>query len=64
MFGNSPHKTVHPQVQNVVFLILVTLAGEEIQLPIELQEFDRLGEFENAVLESLPTHRQAWHLWV
>ena len=34
--------------------LLVTLAGEEIQLPIELQEFDRLGEFENAVLESLP----------
>ena len=32
------------------------MAGEEIQLPIELQEFDRLSlsEFENVVLESLP----------
>ena len=41
--------------RSVVFhLILVTLAGDEIQLPIELQEFDRLGEFENAVIESLP----------
>ena len=38
----------------VLHLILVTLAGEEIQLPIELQEFDRFNEFENAVLENLP----------
>ena len=36
-------------------LTLVTLAGEEIQLPIELQEFCRLCEFENAVLECLST---------
>ena len=36
-------------------LTLVSLAGEEIQLPIELQEFDRLCDFENAVLECLPT---------
>ena len=35
-------------------MILVTLAGEEIQLPIELQEFDRFDEFENAVLKNLP----------
>ena len=33
---------------------LVTLAGDEIQLPIELQEFDRLEEFENSVAEYLP----------
>ena len=40
---------------SIVFhLILVTLAGEEIQIPIELQELDRLSEFENAALESLP----------
>ena len=35
-------------------MILTTLAGEEAQLTIELQEFDRLQEFENAVLEQLP----------
>ena len=38
----------------VLQLILITFAGEEIQLTIELQEFDRLNEFENAVLEHLP----------
>ena len=38
----------------VLHLILITFAGEEIQLTIELQEFDRLNEFENAVLEQLP----------
>ena len=38
----------------VLHLILTTFAGEEIQLTIELQEFDRLYEFENAVLEQLP----------
>ena len=38
----------------VLHLILVTLAGDEIQLPIELQEFDRFNDFENAVLENLP----------
>ena len=37
-----------------IYLILATLAGEETQLTIELQEFDRLQEFENAVLEQLP----------
>ena len=34
--------------------MLTTFAGEEIQLTIELQEYDRLNEFENAVLEQLP----------
>ena len=38
----------------VIHLILTTLAGEEAQLTIELQEYDRLQEFENAVLEQLP----------
>ena len=38
----------------VIHLILTTLAGEEAQLTIELQEFDRLQEFESAVLEQLP----------
>ena len=38
----------------VLHLILTTFAGEEIQLTIELQEFNKLNEFENAVLEQLP----------
>ena len=38
----------------IIHLILTTLAGEEAQLTIELQEFDRLQEFESAVLEQLP----------
>ena len=38
----------------VVHLILSTLAGEEAQLTIDLQEYDGLREFENAVLEQLP----------
>ena len=38
----------------VLHLILTTLAGEDTQLTIELQEFDRLQEFESAVLEQLP----------
>ena len=38
----------------VIHLILTTLAGEEAQLMIELQEYDCLQEFENAVLEQLP----------
>ena len=37
----------------VLPLILTTFAGEEIQLAIDLQEYDRLHEFENAVLEQL-----------
>ena len=39
-------------------ITLVTLAGEEIQRPIELREFDRLDEFENSVVECLPTVSQ------
>ena len=35
-------------------LTLTTLAGEEIQLAIDPQEYDRLHDFENAVLEQLP----------
>ena len=38
----------------VLHLIVTTLAGEETQLAIELQEYDRFHEFENAVLEQLP----------
>ena len=38
----------------VLHLILTTFAGDDIQLSIELQEFDRLNEFENAALENLP----------
>ena len=38
----------------VLHLILTTLAGEETQLTIELQEYGRFYEFENAVLEQLP----------
>ena len=34
---------------------LTTLSGEEVQVVIDLQEFDRLDEFETAVLEQLPT---------
>ena len=37
----------------VLHLALITFAGDEIQLSIELQEFDRLNEFQNAVLENL-----------
>ena len=35
-------------------LVLTTLAGDEVQLTIEIQEFDRLQEFENAIMEQLP----------
>ena len=38
----------------VIHLILTTLAGEEAQLAIEIQEHDRFQEFENAVIEQLP----------
>ena len=40
--------------QPVLQLLLTTLS-EEIQVVIDLQEFDRLDEFETAVLEQLPT---------
>ena len=39
----------------VLQLTLTTLSGEEAQVVIDLQEFDRLDEFETAVLEQLPT---------
>ena len=41
--------------QLVLQLLLTTLSGEERQVIIDLQEFDRLDEFETAVLEQLPT---------
>ena len=37
----------------VLRLVLTTFAGEELQLSIDLQEFDRLNEFETAVLENI-----------
>ena len=40
--------------QLVVHLQLISLSGEEYQLVVDLQEFDRLDEFETAVLEQLP----------
>ena len=36
-------------------LMLTTFAGKEIRLSIDLQEYDRLNEFENAVLNQLPS---------
>ena len=41
--------------QLVVHLQLTSLSGEEHQVIVDLQEFDRLDEFETAVLEQLPT---------
>ena len=38
----------------VLHLRLTTFAGEELQLAIDLQAYDRLHEFENAVLQQLP----------
>ena len=38
----------------MLHLKLTTFAGEEIQLAIDLQEYDRLNEFEDAVLNQLP----------
>ena len=37
----------------VLHLTPTTLAGEDIQLAIDLQEYDRLNKFENAVLTQL-----------
>ena len=48
--------------QLVVHLQLTSLSGEEYQVIIDLQEFDRLDEFETAVLEQLPTIGGAAHL--
>ena len=38
----------------VLHLMLTTFAGEEIQLAIDPQEYDRLNEFENAALDQVP----------
>ena len=56
MFGelSSQCSTPASEERAIVFhLILVTLAGDEIQLAIDLREFDRLGEFENVVIDNL-----------
>ena len=41
--------------QLVVYLQLTSLSGEEYQVIVDLQEFDRFDEFETAVLEQLLT---------
>ena len=41
--------------QWVVHLLLTSLSGEHHQVTVDLQEFDRVDEFETAVLELLPT---------
>ena len=41
--------------QLVVYLQLTSLSGEEYQVIVDLQEFDRFDEFETAVLEQLAT---------
>lgn len=52
---SSQCSTPASEERAIVFhLVLVTLAGNEIQLAIDLREFDRLGEFENVVIENLP----------
>ena len=40
-------------------LILITLAGEEIQLALEINEFTRLDEFEDEVIQQLPNLGQS-----
>ena len=41
--------------QLVAYLQLTSLSGEDYQITVDLQEFDRFNEFETAVLEQLPT---------
>ena len=41
--------------QLVVHLLLTSLSGEHHQVTVDLQEFDRVDEFETAVLELLLT---------
>jgi len=41
--------------QLVAYLQLTSLSGEDFQITVDLQEFDRFNEFETAVLEQLPT---------
>ena len=58
MHGDMVSQTsslVSNERQLVLQLLLTTLSGEEHQVIIDLQEFDRLDEFEHAVLEQLPT---------
>ena len=38
----------------MVIHLILTLAGEEAQLAIEIQEHDRFQEFENAVISNSP----------
>ena len=57
MFGDISSQDSSPASEErsiVLHLVLVTFAGDEIQLSIELHEFDRLNEFQNAVVENLP----------
>ena len=57
MVGDTVSQTsslVSNERQLVLQLLLTTLSGEELQVIIDLQEFDRLDEFETAVLEQLP----------
>ena len=53
----KPQEVAAHRAAMVLQLTLTTLAGEEVQVVIDLQEFDRLDEFETAVLEQLPTIR-------
>ena len=58
MHGDMESQTsslVSNERQLVVHLQLTSLSGEEYQVIVDLQEFDRLDEFETAVLEQLPT---------
>ena len=44
-------------------LQLTSLSGEEYQVIVDLQEFDRFSKFETAVPEHLP-HRRHQHIWL
>ena len=54
MVGDTWSQTSSLVSNELLQLMLTTLSGEEIQVVIDLQEFDRLDEFETAVLEQLP----------
>ena len=52
------HNDIESQTSSLVSnerQLVVHLAGDEHQVVVDLQEFDRLDEFETAVLEQLPT---------
>ena len=54
MASGSPSQASTPAgAEEAATYQLTLVAGEEIRLPIELREFDRLAEFENSVLECL-----------